>query len=248
MTLIGLVGGFINAIAAGGSALTLPALVVLGIPPAMANGTNRVALVSSCVTRLVVFQRAGIIDWRNGLRLLGPVALGAGAGAALALALSEGASIWAIAVSIVLSLVLVVMGVGKMIGKSVHAEAHVRWAHLPLFGVIGAWGGFIAVESATFFLWALVVLVGYGLARGNALKALLMLTMSAVSLFEFEKHHQVDMLAGLFLSAGSVVGSWAGARFACCEASKIWVWRILLAVAPIEILLLIIKYSQGGSP
>ena len=44
LVLVGVVAGFINTVAGGGSLLTLPILIFLGLPPAMANGTNRVAI------------------------------------------------------------------------------------------------------------------------------------------------------------------------------------------------------------
>jgi uncharacterized membrane protein YfcA len=50
---IGFVAGAINAIAAGGSFLTLPLLLFLGLPGSMANGTNRVGVVSQNVSAIV---------------------------------------------------------------------------------------------------------------------------------------------------------------------------------------------------
>jgi hypothetical protein len=243
LMLLGLVAGFINALAAGGSALTLPVLALLGIRPRVANGTNRIALVLSGVTRLCVFHHAGIVDWRQGFRLVLPTAAGALVGASVALSLPPHTGAWPIAVSALIEFAMVVTGFSKMVDKSVRTDAHVRWGHLPLFALIGAWGGFIAVDSAIFFLWALVVLIGFGLARGNALKALLMLTMSAVSLTEFAAHGDVDYVAGALVSSGSILGSWVGARFALSERSKIWVWRVLVCVAPLEIILLTLKYA-----
>ena len=90
MVLLGLVAGFINALAAGGSALTLPTLVFLGVRPRVANGTNRIALILSGVTRLFVFHRAGVVDWRQGFRLVLPTAAGALIGAGVALRLPPG--------------------------------------------------------------------------------------------------------------------------------------------------------------
>jgi uncharacterized membrane protein YfcA len=243
MMLLGLVAGFINALAAGGSALTLPALALLGLRPRVANGTNRIALVVSGVTRLCVFHRAGIVDWRQGFRLLLPTAAGALVGASVAIRLPPHTSAWPIVVSALIEFTLVVTGFSKMVDKSARTDAHVRWSHLPLFALIGVWGGFIAVDSAIFFLWALVVLVGYGLARGNALKALLMMTMSAVSLADFAVHGDVDYVAGALVSSGSIVGSWAGAHFVLNERSKIWIWRLLVFVAPAEIILVILKFA-----
>jgi len=152
MVVLGLVASFINAMAAGGSALTRPALVLFGVRPRVANGTNRIALILSGVTRLFVFHRAGVLDWRQGFRLVLPTAAGALAGAAVALRLPPGSGAWPIVASALIEFTRVVTGFSKMVHKSVRTDGRVRWNHLPLFALVGAWGGFIAVASATFFL------------------------------------------------------------------------------------------------
>lgn len=241
VVLLGVLHGFINANAAGGTALALPLLVLFGFPPPVANGSNRIALVVSGITRLVVFHRARVVDWRNGFKLVIPTAIGALIGARLEVGLSARGVGWAIGAGPVLAFVLVLTCGRILVGKEAKAEARVLPKHLPVFAVIGVWGGFLAVEAATFFLWSLVVLVGYGLARGNALKALLMLTISAVSLPEFASHGEVNYTVGALLAGGSMAGSWVGAKFALRESSKVWVYRILLAVFPIELAGLILK-------
>ena len=60
----GVLCGFLNAAASSGSALTLPLLLSLGLPPAVANGTNRVCVLAGMVTASWRFQRAGVIPWR----------------------------------------------------------------------------------------------------------------------------------------------------------------------------------------
>jgi uncharacterized protein len=100
MALLGLVAGFINAIAAGGSALTLPALVLLGLRPRV----DRIALILSGVTRLFVFHRAGVVDWREGLWLVPTAAAGGLIGASVALLLPSGSDAWPIAASVLLEL------------------------------------------------------------------------------------------------------------------------------------------------
>jgi uncharacterized protein len=81
VVLLGVLPGFLNANAAGGTAIALPLLVLFGFPPPVANGSNRIALVVSGITRLIVFHKARVVDWRNGFKLVIPTAVGALIGA-----------------------------------------------------------------------------------------------------------------------------------------------------------------------
>ena len=146
VALLGIVHGFINANAAGGTALALPLLVLCGVPPPVANGSNRIALVVSDITRLAVFHKARIVDWRNGCKLVLPTALGAFIGARLEVAFGAG------------------RGVGhrcghsarlrlapdrgrSLVGKAAKAEAHVLPQHGLVFAAIGIWGGVGSCEA-----------------------------------------------------------------------------------------------------
>ena len=55
----GVVSGFINTLAGGGSMLTLPVLMITGMPADVANGTNRLAVLAQSATGAVEFDRAG---------------------------------------------------------------------------------------------------------------------------------------------------------------------------------------------
>ena len=81
---IGGVAGFINVLSAGGSMLTLPLLMFLGLPPQVANGTNRVAITLQSVTAVGGFRRMGHGNLRVSLHLALPAIVGALLGAWLA--------------------------------------------------------------------------------------------------------------------------------------------------------------------
>jgi uncharacterized membrane protein YfcA len=233
--LLGAAAGFLNTLAAGGSVITLPALVSLGFTDHIANGSNRIALVVSCLTRLVVFQRAGIIPWRRSLHLVLPTAFGALAGVLAEHQTSNRSLDVVILLTLILALVLILSGGRKMLQMQPEHALRIRWWAVPLFFAIGAWGGYIAVDSAMFFLWALVVLLGFDLIPANALKALLMLAMAAISTVLMTGEGEVDWTLGGLLSAGTVFGSWLGARCAASEASRAWVYRLLLVVVVAEL-------------
>ncbi|MFT5134493.1 MAG: putative membrane protein YfcA, partial [Gammaproteobacteria bacterium] len=50
LLLVGILAGFINVMAAGGSMITVPVMVFLGIPGPVANGTNRIAILAQNIT------------------------------------------------------------------------------------------------------------------------------------------------------------------------------------------------------
>lgn len=59
---VGIAAGFINTLAGGGSLLSLPILIFLGLPAAVANGTNRLAIMIQCLFAVAGFKRKGILN------------------------------------------------------------------------------------------------------------------------------------------------------------------------------------------
>tara|TARA_B100001063_G_C16741124_1_gene544859 strand:+ start:902 stop:1189 length:288 start_codon:yes stop_codon:yes gene_type:complete len=72
----GAVAGALNTLASSGSAVTLPLLILLGIPPGIANGTNRLSVLLGSFSAVVSFQKSGSIPWQKAFRLSIPLALG----------------------------------------------------------------------------------------------------------------------------------------------------------------------------
>ena len=69
----GALSGFINTLASSGSAVTLPLMILLGLPANVANGINRLPILAGAIAAILTFHRAGVIEWRNGLVLSVPV-------------------------------------------------------------------------------------------------------------------------------------------------------------------------------
>jgi len=86
---VGIIAGFINTIAGGGSLLTLPILIFLGLPTAVANGTNRLAIMTQCLFAVIGFKRKGVSNFKLSLLLSVPALIGAIIGAQIAVDLSD---------------------------------------------------------------------------------------------------------------------------------------------------------------
>lgn len=82
---VGCVAGFLNVLAGGGSLLTLPAMIFLGLPPSTANGTNRIAILAQNVAAVAGFRKKGFSDFPLSLRLAAFGVPGAVAGAIVAI-------------------------------------------------------------------------------------------------------------------------------------------------------------------
>src|SRR6056297_2402401 len=87
--LVGICAGFLNTLAGGGSLLTMPALIFMGLPSAVANGTNRVALLFQNATATANFKRNGYFDWRLVLMLSIPAVFGAALDCSLAVEIPD---------------------------------------------------------------------------------------------------------------------------------------------------------------
>lgn len=85
----GLVAGTLNVVAGGGSFLTLPLMIFLGIPAGVANGTNRVALLFQNAGAVWGFRRHGVLDVQLAVRLAAPAIVGAALGSWMALQVSD---------------------------------------------------------------------------------------------------------------------------------------------------------------
>ena len=81
---VGVAGGFLNTVAGGGSALTMPVLIFLGMPSSVANGTVRVAIMLQNITAVAGFRSKGHFEPALALQLGLPALAGAVVGSRIA--------------------------------------------------------------------------------------------------------------------------------------------------------------------
>jgi len=210
---VGLVSGFINTLAGGGSMLTLPALMMTGMPADLANGTNRVAVLAQSITGAKGFDQAGKLDRGALVGIIVPTVLGAGLGAAMASVLPNTwlKPILLTVMAIVALSLLVPSGTKPIESDKLPAGGVIAW--LALFGA-GLYGGFIQA-GVGFILVAIVSgVLHYDLLRSNALKLVCTSIFSGVALIIFALQGQVLWVTGIVLALGSVLGALASVRFA----------------------------------
>ncbi len=226
---MGLVAGAVNVIAGGGSMLTLPVLIFLGLPAGVANGTNRVAILLQNVGATWSFHRRKLVGW-PWLRLAVPPALAGvlvGTWAAVRIddALFER----------ILALVLLAAAAWTLwhpirppaVGRAEPPAGASRWGLVAAFFGVGVYGGFIQA-GVGFVLLALTSAFGLDLIRGNAIKVTVVLIFTPVALAIFAWNGMVHWPYGLALSAGTVSGALVGVRLQVLKGQR-WVRQVVTA-------------------
>ncbi len=230
----GAMAGFINTLAGSGSLVTLPLLIFLGLPANVANGTNRVAILLQNVVGVTSFHRQQMMDWRGGLSLAVPAALGAIIGAQVAVNLDETMMRRTIGALLVVMLVVILIRPKQWLEG--HPELRQRrpgWTQWLIFFAIGIYGGFIQAGVGIFLLAGLVLGTGYDLVRANAVKVLIVLCYVVFALAVFVLNDQVVWQVGLVLAVGNMAGAWIGARVAV-ERGAVFVRWLLIAVVAVS--------------
>ncbi len=211
---VGMLSGFINTLAGGGSMLTLPALMMMGIPADLANGTNRLAVLAQSITGAKGFDQAGRLDRSALTGVLVPTIVGAAVGALCASVLPN---VW---LKPILLIVMVMVACSLLLPKTTPRKSDFASpasqtlglaAWLSLFGA-GLYGGFIQAGVGFILVAVLSGVLQYDLVRSNALKLVCTGLFSGVALLIFAAQGQVLWLTGGVLALGSTLGAWVSVR------------------------------------
>ena len=134
---VGIAAGIINTLAAGGSLLTLPVLMALGLPPNMANGTNRIAIFLQNVVGVTAFHKEKVMDFPSGFKVGIPAVLGAIAGAFIAVNLNDETMKLAIAGVMILVFFLILLKPNRWINSHEEHPPIPYWLQVIVFFLVG---------------------------------------------------------------------------------------------------------------
>lgn len=240
--LAGIASGFINVNAGGGSLLSMPLLIFLGLPSAVANGTNRVALMVQNIIAITNFREKGYLDWKLGIMLSIPAVLGSMLGSSIAVSLSDAVFNKILGIIMIVVLVLIISQPQK---RLIIDEEEVLNKKRKVIGVIvfffvGIYGGMIQGGVGFIIITSLMLLTGYSLVRINSLKVFIVAIYLFISLIVFILNGKVNWTYGFILALGNGLGGYLGSNFAVKKGDK-WIRAILI----ISVLFMAIKLFVG---
>ncbi|SNR34426.1 hypothetical protein EYF88_04695 [Paracoccus sediminis] len=209
----GFAAGFIDAIAGGGGLITLPALMLAGIPPAQALATNKVQGVFGAATAAVTYASRGLVDprrqWRSAL--IAGVAGAVGAGLVSYLPTDQ--------LRLVLPVILIAIAAFFALKPGLDDLDRVRRVAPAAFALtavplVGLYDGFLGPGAGSFYMIAFVTLAGYGVLKATAHTKLLNFASNLGGLLAFALVGQPLWLVGIVMGAAQIAGATLGSRLA----------------------------------
>ena len=230
--IIATLAGFIDAIAGGGGLITVPALLWVGIPPLNALATNKLQGCFGTVTASVNFWRKGLLTI-NQLKI--PIVmtfLGAICGTWLVQNVSSD-SLNTIIPWLLISFALFFAFSPKASDLDRHARLSIGAFGISTCSLIGFYDGIFGPGTGSFFMMALILILGFNITKATATTKLLNFTSNIASLAFFALGGHVLWLTGLVMGMGQMIGAWLGSQLAIKHGGK--VIRPLLVISSVSL-------------
>ena len=215
LIVIGVFTGIINTLAGGGSLVTLPLLIFLGLPPNVANATNRIPIFFQSLASIGGFKSKGLkttrFSWYLGLISL----VGAAVGAHIAVDIKGDVFNKVLAILMVVVVIFMTIKPKKGFDELLErTEGKYLWLSILVFFFLGIYGGFIQAGAGIFILLALSSINNMSLVKANLTKAIVILAFTISSLFLFGFNNLLNFKVGLLMASGNILGAWYSSRWA----------------------------------
>jgi len=230
--------GIINTFAGNGSAITLTILTeVMGLPGTLANGTNRIGILSQGLVSTYGFSKKGKIPYQTSMRYTIPAFVGALIGVWVAVNISSESFRLVFRYLMIGMLFVILWNPSRWLKTGQTVKPMPYLLAIPLFGLLGFYGGFIQMGMGIFLLGALVLIAKFDLISANGIKIFLVTGYTLVVLFIFQWNGLVDWRIGLVFAIGQSLGAWAATKFAIEHPNAgLWAYRLLVLIVVASIL------------
>jgi uncharacterized membrane protein YfcA len=214
LIVVGFIAGFINTIAGGGSLLTLPVLIFMGLPPSVANGTNRIGIIIQMLAGSAGFKSKGITTFPFSIYMGVSALVGSLIGAQIAVDI-KGETFNKVLSFVMIAVVLIIVFKPKLKTKELIERTTGKhlWISCVAFFIFGIYGGFINAGLGFILILFMHYFNRLSLVKSNATKAVIIIIYMSAALIVFILNDKVDWKMGLIMAIGTSLGGWFGSRF-----------------------------------
>jgi uncharacterized membrane protein YfcA len=222
----GLFAGVFNTLAGGGSLVSVPLLVLVGLPGTMANGTNRVGIFAQSAAAAWRFRADGVSGFRQAVPVIIPIAAGSAIGAFLISQVRDETFEWLFGL-------LMIGLLPPILWRPTPGSAESpRWSPATrsfVFFAIGLYGGAFQAGVGIALVLALAY-SGYDLVKANSIKVVVNASLTIVAIPVFWMQGQIRWVPALLLGTGYALGGTLGARIAVRGGERIIQPALVVAV------------------
>jgi len=235
--LTGLVAGFLNVTAGGGTILTLPILNFIGLDLGVANATNRVSILFQNLSAIRHYHQNGKIDWREAATYIFPAIAGAILGTLSAVYMPPRVFRIIAAISI-FSMGILLVAKPKM-WDAPQGEPLSLPKRIAVLFLVGIYGGFLQAGVGFLLIWAISGGCKKNLKEANVLKITIVAFYTMASLALFASFGMVNWTAAFALAFGSVIGGNAGAMFNLKANDRVirWILTGVVLISSIKMMI-----------
>ena len=237
----GIFAGFIDSIAGGGGIITVPVLLSFGIPPHMALGTNKLQSSFGSFTAAFNYSRKGLVSFSDIKTAILFTAIGAFTGAIVIQSLSAGFLNKIIPIFLIVIFLYTIFSpnLGKKTRKPL-IEKNIFYIIAGL--IMGFYDGFFGPGTGSFWVIAIVMLIGLDLKKATAFTKFTNFTSNFVALIFFIIGGKVLFLVGICMGTGQIIGAFAGSRLVILKDTSFVRGFFILVVAVTLIKLIYTSY------
>ena len=236
--LSGIAGGFIDSIAGGGGLITIPALLLAGLPAPMALGTNKFQSSFGSITSSYNYIKNGKANLKKAIPGIIFTFIGAGTGSTLVQLTDPG-----ILETLIPYLLMIVLVYLLFSPKAGEVERHKRLdekVFYIIFGLlIGFYDGYFGPGTGSFWVVLIIIFLGYEMVKATAYTKIMNFTSNITSLTFFLIGEKVMFMPGLAMAAGEIIGAKLGSGLVIKKGVKLIKPFFYITVAVIIIFLLI---------
>lgn len=222
LVLAGFVAAFVDSIAGGGGIISLPALLMAGVPPHFALGTNKFASTAASLTSSIKYAQSDQVDFKL-LKYLIPFTLaGAVVGANIVLAINQRF------LSVMVMVLVLGVGIYSLFSKQIGAEAHLQAYTRPTLAAgmalafgLGFYDGFFGPGTGSFLMFGLIAIYGFDFVQAGGNARVLNFASNIAALITFALHGQINYLLGLPMLVAMIGGAQLGSKMALTKGVKL---------------------------
>lgn len=234
----GFLAGIVNTLAGNGSAITLSIMTeIIGLPPNVANGTNRVGVLMQTLFSSASFIKNGKLDLSTSKKELTASIVGAIIGVIIAINVSNEFFHTVFKYLLVVMLLVVLVKPKRWLKKPQSIIPINSFWSLPMFFLLGIYGGFIQMGMGVIFLVVTVLLLKYDIIAANALKTGIVAAYTIIAVLIFHFSGLIDWKIGLIIGIGQAAGGYLTAEFASkSERAQLVAYVLLIVVIILAVL------------
>lgn len=217
----GFVAAFVDSIAGGGGLISIPAYMLIGLPPTMVNGTNKFSATCASLTSSIKFIKNKKADFKI-LRIALPfTVIGAILGVSTALSIDESM------LKSIITVLIILIGFYSYFSKSLGLTENFKGYNLKTMVLacvlalsIGFYDGFFGPGTGTFLTFGMIWIFGFDFTNASGNARVMNFVSNVVSLVLYAINGKIMFFYGIPVGICAIVGARIGTHYALKNGSK----------------------------